>query len=320
MLIEDMELSLFPLVAGLVLLAVSGEALLRGAVTSALILRVPPLIIGLTIIALGTSAPELTVSVQAALVGQTDIAIGNVIGSNIANILLVMGTMAVLSPFVVSEASVSRDGRFMLLVSALLVGLAYYGVISLFIGTLLLAVLVIYTVYLYRSSSDAAHSAEAASSAEENALPGGLWVAIPALLIGLVGIVWGADLMVMGATQLARDFGISEAVIALSIVAIGTSLPELAVAIIASLRGQAGLAVGNIIGSNISNILLILGGTSLVAPLPIVGELAQRDVWVMLGVAVLGVCFMASKRRMSRLEGAVCVALYVGYIGLIFAV
>jgi len=320
MLIEDMESSLFPLVAGLVLLAVSGEALLRGAVTSALILRVPPLIIGLTIIALGTSAPELTVSVQAALVGQTDIAIGNVIGSNIANILLVMGTMAVLIPFVVSEASVSRDGRFMLLVSALLVGLAYYGVISLFIGTLLLAVLVIYTVYLYRSSSDAAHSAEAASSAEENALPGGLWVAIPALLIGLVGIVWGADLMVMGATQLARDFGISEAVIALSIVAIGTSLPELAVAIIASLRGQAGLAVGNIIGSNISNILLILGGTSLVAPLPIVGELAQRDVWVMLGVAVLGVYFMASKRRMSRLEGAVCVALYVGYIGFIFAV
>ena len=320
MLIEDMELSLFPLVAGLVLLAVSGEALLRGAVTSALTLRVPPLIIGLTIIALGTSAPELTVSVQAALVGQTDIAIGNVIGSNIANILLVMGTMAVLSPFVVSEASVSRDGRFMLLVSALLVGLAYYGVISLFIGTLLLALLVIYTVYLYRSLSDAAHSAEAASSAEENALPGGLWVAIPTLLASLVGIVWGADLMVMGATQLARDFGISEAVIALSIVAIGTSLPELAVAIIASLRGQAGLAVGNIIGSNISNILLILGGTSLVAPLPIVGELAQRDVWVMLGVAVLGVYFMASKPRMSRLEGAVCVALYVGYIGFIFAV
>ncbi len=320
MLIEDMESSLFPLVAGLVLLAVSGEALLRGAVTSALILRVPPLIIGLTIIALGTSAPELTVSVQAALVGQTDIAIGNVIGSNIANILLVMGTMAVLSPFVVSEASVSRDGRFMLLVSALLVGLAYYGVISLFIGSLLLAALVIYTVYLYRSSNDAAHSAEAASSAEENALPGGLWVAIPTLLAGLVGIVWGADLMVMGATQLARDFGISEAVIALSIVAIGTSLPELAVAIFASLRGQAGLAVGNIIGSNISNILLILGGTSLVAPLPIVGELAQRDVWVMLGVAVLGVYFMASKRRMSRLEGAVCVALYVGYIGFIFAV
>lgn len=313
-----MESSLFPLISGLIILVISGEALLRGAVTSALILRVPPLVIGLTIVALGTSAPELTVSVQAALSGQTDIAIGNVMGSNIANILLVLGAMAAIAPFAANAATVTRDGRFMLLVSAVLVGLAYYGVINQIIGVCLLAALVAYTVYLYRSAHASPEADQVASSTYENSLKGGLIVALPVLVAGLVGLVWGADLMVMGATQLARAFGISEAVIALSIVAIGTSLPELAVAIIASLRGQAGLAVGNIIGSNISNILLILGGAALVAPLPIAGVLASRDVWVMFGVALLGFYFMTTGRAMSRLEGMVCLALYASYIAIIY--
>lgn len=315
-----MESSLFPLISGLILLVVSGEALLRGAVTSALIFRVPPLVIGLTIVALGTSAPELTVSVQAALSGQTDIAIGNVIGSNIANILLVLGTMAAIAPFAVNIPTLTRDGRFMLLVSAVFVGLAYYGVIDRITGALLLVVLAGYTVHLYRAARSSSEADDVASSTQENTLPGGLMVALPVLVAGLAGLVWGADLMVMGATQLARAFGISEAVIALSIVAIGTSLPELAVAIIASLRGQAGLAVGNIIGSNISNILLILGGAALVAPLPIGGALAARDVWVMFAVAVLGFYFMTTRRAVSRAEGGICLALYASYISYIYVV
>jgi len=314
-----MELSVALLLSGLVLLALSGEALIRGAVTTALAFRLPPLIIGLTIIALGTSAPEFTVSVQAALVGQADIAIGNVIGSNIANILLVLGVMALLNPFQVSGETLKRDGRVMLMVSALLVAMAYWGMISALMGAGLLLALLVYMIALYRGAqSESQGNKEASENVTENVLPGGLWLAVPVLIAGLIGIIWGADLMVTGAIQLARGFGVSEAVIALSIVAIGTSLPELAVSIVASLRGQAGLAVGNIIGSNISNILLILGGTSLLAPLAISDVLANRDVWVMLGVAILGVYFMSTGRTMSRLEGGICVALYISYIGFIY--
>lgn len=314
-----MESSVALLLSGLVLLALSGEALIRGAVTTALAFRLPPLIIGLTIIALGTSAPEFTISVQAALVGQADIAIGNVIGSNIANILLVLGVMALLNPFQVSGETLKRDGRVMLMVSALLVALAYWGMISALMGAGLLLALLVYMMALYRGAqSESQGNKEASENVTENVLPGGLWLAVPVLIAGLIGIIWGADLMVTGAIQLARGFGVSEAVIALSIVAIGTSLPELAVSIVASLRGQAGLAVGNIIGSNISNILLILGGTSLLAPLAISDVLANRDVWVMLGVAILGVYFMSTGRTMSRLEGGICVALYISYIGFIY--
>lgn len=314
-----MESSVALLLSGLVLLALSGEALIRGGVTTALAFRLPPLIIGLTIIALGTSAPEFTVSVQAALVGQADIAIGNVIGSNIANILLVLGVMALLNPFQVSGETLKRDGRVMLMVSALLVAMAYWGMISALMGAGLLLALLVYMIALYRGAqSESQGNKEASENVTENVLPGGLWLAVPVLIAGLIGIIWGADLMVTGAIQLARGFGVSEAVIALSIVAIGTSLPELAVSIVASLRGQAGLAVGNIIGSNISNILLILGGTSLLAPLAISDVLANRDVWVMLGVAILGVYFMSTGRTMSRLEGGICVALYISYIGFIY--
>ena len=314
-----MESSVALLLSGLVLLALSGEALIRGAVTTALAFRLPPLIIGLTIIALGTSAPEFTVSVQAALVGQADIAIGNVIGSNIANILLVLGVMALLNPFQVSGETLKRDGRVMLMVSALLVAMAYWGMISAPMGAGLLLALLVYMIALYRGAqSESQGNKEASENVTENVLPAGLWLAVPVLIAGLIGIIWGADLMVTGAIQLARGFGVSEAVIALSIVAIGTSLPELAVSIVASLRGQAGLAVGNIIGSNISNILLILGGTSLLAPLAISDVLANRDVLVMLGVAILGVYFMSTGRTMSRLEGGICVALYISYIGFIY--
>lgn len=314
-----MESSVALLLSGLVLLALSGEALIRGGVTTALAFRLPPLIIGLTIIALGTSAPEFTVSVQAALVGQADIAIGNVIGSNIANILLVLGVMALLNPFQVSGETLKRDGRVMLMVSALLVAMAYWGMISALMGAGLLLALLVYMIALYRGAqSESQGNKEASENVTENVLPGGLWLAVPVLIAGLIGIIWGADLMVTGAIQLARGFGVSEAVIALSIVAIGTSLPELAVSIVASLRGQAGLAVGNIIGSNISNILLILGGTSLLAPLAISDVLANRDVWVMLGVAILGVYFISKGRTMSRLEGGICVALYISYIGFIY--
>ena len=319
MLEEDMESPILLLLAGFVVLFGAGEALLRGAVTIAARLNISPLIIGLTIIAFGTSAPELTVSVNAALNGQPDISIGNVVGSNIANILLVLGMMAAVSPFTVQETTLTRDGGFMLGVSFLLFGLAFYGFISFAVGVALLALLVGFTAYLYTSARSGEDAAEAEAGVDENQVPGGLPISIPVLIIGLAGIIWGADLMVDGAVGLARQLGISEAVIALSLVAIGTSLPELAVSMVAAMRGHAALAVGNIIGSNISNILLILGGTALIAPLPISPDMAMRDVPVMCGVAALGLLLMATGRRMARSEGLMCLALYAAYMGFIFS-
>ena len=252
-----MESPLILLLAGFVVLGLAGEALLRGAVTLADKLRVSPLIIGLTIIAFGTSAPELTVSLNAALNGQPDISIGNVVGSNIANILLVMGAMAVVSPFFVNHGTLGRDGGFMLGVSALLFVLGMVGMIDRPVGIALFFILIGFTYYLYTATREVEDTAEAEAGVVENRLPGGALMAAMVLLVGIVGVVWGAELMVNGAVALARQWGIPEAVIALSLVAIGTSLPELAVSLVAAMRGHAGLAVGNIIGSNISNILLI---------------------------------------------------------------
>lgn len=314
-----MESPIFLLLAGFIVLGFAGEALLRGAVTIAAKLDISPLIIGLTIIAFGTSAPELTVSLNAALNGQPDISIGNVVGSNIANILLVLGMMAAISPFALKDNTLTRDGGFMLGASFVLVGLGFWGGISPLLGGLMLLALIGFTIYLYSSARSDTDAVEAAAGVDENQVPGGLALALPVLVAGLAGVIWGADLMVDGAVGLARQFGIPEAVIALSLVAIGTSLPELAVSLVAALRGHAALAVGNIIGSNISNILLILGATAVIAPLPISADIAARDIPVMGAVACLGLLFMASGRRMSRGEGLSCLVLYAAYMGFIFS-
>jgi cation:H+ antiporter len=314
-----METPFLLLLGGFIVLGFAGEALLRGAVTLAQQLKVSPLIIGLTIIAFGTSAPELTVSVNAALNGQPDISIGNVVGSNIANILLVMGAMAVVSPFFVNRGTLGRDGGFMFAVSLLLLLLGLFGMIERWVGIALLGVLIGFSIYLYTSARDEEDTAEAQAGVDENLVPGGTFAAVLVLLLGIGGVVYGAEMMVDGAVALARLWAISEAVIALSLVAIGTSLPELAVSLVAAIRGHAGLAVGNIIGSNISNILLILGTTALIAPLPISEIMAQRDIPIMVGVAGLGLVFMATKRGMSRLEGGISLTLYAAYMAYIFS-
>jgi cation:H+ antiporter len=314
-----METPFLLLLGGFIVLGFAGEALLRGAVTLAQQLKVSPLIIGLTIIAFGTSAPELTVSINAALNGQPDISIGNVVGSNIANILLVMGAMAVVSPFFVNRGTLGRDGGFMFAVSLLLLLLGLFGMIERWVGIALLGVLIGFSIYLYTSARDEEDTAEAQAGVDENLVPGGTFAAVLVLLLGIGGVVYGAEMMVDGAVALARLWGISEAVIALSLVAIGTSLPELVVSLVAAIRGHAGLAVGNIIGSNISNILLILGTTALIAPLPISEIMAQRDIPIMVGVAGLGLVFMATKRGMSRLEGGISLTLYAAYMAYIFS-
>lgn len=313
-----MDIPFLYCVAGFILLGVSGEALLRGAVTTADRLKVPPLLIGLTVIAFGTSIPELTVSLNAARSGNPDIAVGNVVGSNIANILLVLGAMAVFRSFTIDAGTLNRDGRVMLGVSVLMVLMALNGVITQWMGFGLLAILAGFTFLLYRRARQEADVDETAASVDENLLEGSLFLALLILIAGLAGVLWGSDLMVKGAVGVAQQAGISQAVIALSIVAIGTSLPELFISLFASLRGHASLAIGNIIGSNISNILLILGVVASTGPLDVSAEIANRDVWVMLGVAILGLVLMRSARRMSRIEGLFSLVLYALYVGYLY--
>ena len=313
-----MDIPFLYCVAGFILLGVSGEALLRGAVTTADRLKVPPLLIGLTVIAFGTSIPELTVSLNAARSGNPDIAVGNVVGSNIANILLVLGAMAVFRSFTIDAGTLNRDGRVMLGVSVLMVLMALNGVITQWMGFGLLAILAGFTFLLYRRARQEADVDETAASVDENLLEGSLFLALLILIAGLAGVLWGSDLMVKGAVGVAQQAGISQAVIALSIVAIGTSLPELFISLFASLRGHASLAIGNIIGSNISNILLILGVVASTGPVNVSAEIANRDVWVMLGVAILGLVLMRSARRMSRIEGLFSLVLYALYVGYLY--
>ena len=313
-----MDIPFLYCVAGFLLLGVSGEALLRGSVTTANRLRVPPLLIGLTVIAFGTSIPELTVSLNAASNGSPDIAVGNVVGSNIANILLVLGAMAVFRSFSIDAGTLNRDGRVMLGVSVLMVLMAINGVITQWMGVVLLIILGIFTLLLYRTARHESDVSETAASVDGNLLEGGLGLAVPVLLAGLIGVLWGSDLMVKGAVGVAKQAGISEAVIALSIVAIGTSLPELFISLFASFRGHASLAIGNIIGSNISNILLIIGVVASMGPLNVSPEIANRDVWVMLAVAIMGLALMRSGRRMSRMEGLFSLVLYTLYVSYLF--
>lgn len=300
---------------GFILLGGGGEGLVSGAVSLANRLKVPPLIIGLTIIAFGTSAPELTVSIQAAFQGQPDIAIGNIIGSNISNMLLVLGVSALIQPIIVQGKELHRDGVFMLLVTLGFCFVAFYGDITRPIAVGMVGVIVLYTIYLYRLGGDQ----DITQEVSENPLAGAsVPVSLIILVLGTIAVVWGADLLVKGAVILAMEFGVSEAVIGLTVVAIGTSLPELAISVLAALRGHVALAVGNIVGSNIYNILLILGVTGLVHPIAIAPDFLNMDIWVLLGVSGVTVFLLSYQQGISKIFGGLFLVGYIIYIGLLF--
>ena len=305
------------LLGGLVLLVIGGDALVRGAVAVAKRLGVSPLLIGLTLVGFGTSTPELVTSLQAAFLGSPGIAIGNVIGSNTANILLILGVAAVIYPIRTEPSALWRDGGAMLLAALAAVAVVLYGELVRPVGAFFVALLLAYIVHTYRrerhvkDASAAMHEAEA-SAAEPG--PRRLWVAA-ALTVGGIGLtILGADLLVTGAIALARAAGISETLLGLTIVAVGTSLPELVTSVVAAIRKQADVAFGNVLGSNIYNVLGILGVTALVKPIPVPPEIVRLDVWVMLAATLLLLAVSASGRRISRIEGGVLLAGYGGYI------
>ncbi len=297
------------LALGFVLLVGGGEALVRGAVSVASRLGVSPLLIGLTLVGFGTSTPELVTSLQAAFDGLPGIAVGNVVGSNIANVLLILGVAAVITPVAVARAGFGRDGAALAVATLLCVGVILYGALDRWLGGVLIAALATYLVLAYLT--DRADTPDAA--ADTAALPGPLWLALALAVGGIAVTILGARLAVDAAVALALVWGMSETVVGLTIVAVGTSLPELVTSVMAALRREPAIAFGNVVGSNIYNILGILGVTALVRPIAVPAQIAGLDVWVMSGATVALVAAVVVWQRIGRGTGAAFLAAYAGY-------
>lgn len=316
---ESTKMAPYLLIGGLILLVLSGDALVRGAVAAAQRLHIPAIVIGLTIVALGTSAPELVVSIDAALSGAPGLAIGNVVGSNIANVLLVLGLPAIIAPMLITGAGVRRSVVFMIAVSFVLIGLAWDGTLTRLDGGLLITFLIGYLGY----SGYAAHRARQAGAeildAEELAA-NHMGVTQMALFIvfGIAGLAIGGKMTTDGALGVADMFGVSNSAVGLTIVALGTSLPELATSLAAAFRRQAGVVIGNVLGSNIINILGILGATALVVPLSVNTHILNIDIWVMLAVALAFLPLAFWTRRLNRYEGAAMTLAYAVYAVSVF--
>lgn len=314
------SLALGFVVAGIVLLGGGGDLLVRGAVSLARLLRVRPVIIGLTIVAMGTSAPELAASLTAALRGSGDVAIGNVVGSNIINVALIVGLAAVVLPIAVHLSAVRLEWPVMLGFSAAGIAMAWDGTISRLDGAILLAGLVAFTGILIRAAQrgSAAPDAQVLTS-EVDALTVRpvrhlVLLDVGLVLAGGVLLVVGAQLLVRGAVSIAQVAGLSERVIGLTIVAAGTSLPELATSLVATRRGQAEIALANVLGSNIFNLGAILGIVALVQPQAVAPEIGA-DLWWMLAYAVALFPIMRTDMRITRLEGGLLLGSYGVYLG-----
>ena len=293
--------------AGFAFLLLGGEALVRGAIAVAARMGLSPMVVGVVLVGFGTSMPELATSLRAALAGSPGIAVGNVVGSNSANVLLILGLAAVAAPLAVSRAELARDGGAMIAATAIgIVAMLTGGALGRPEGALMIGGLALYMVHALRSGGGAPVAAGA----------GRLWAGLALSLAGLAGVLLGADLLVRGAVELAEAAGLSEAAIGATVVAVGTSLPELAAALVASRHGQGAMALGNVLGSNVFNILGILGITALLAPLEVPPSMLSFDIWVMAGAALALVAMAVTGWRITRAEGAALLAAYAGYVAL----
>lgn len=308
--------------AGLCLLLVGGEFLVSGAVKLALRLGISQLVIGLTIVAYGTTAPEMLVSVDAHLAGAPGLAVGNVVGSNIANILLILGCGALIYPICCNKGAIQHSGPTVIAASVFLVLLALGGVVTLWASIPMLTALALFSFHSYYSERRAlaANKADPESAiyteaAEEFSQgPKTLVSSLALLLIGLAGVVAGSHFLVDGALGLARHFGISEATIGLTLVAVGTSLPELATAVVAAYRRHPEVALGNVLGANTFNVLGVMGVLPFFGDLPIPGQIAAFDIWVMFGVTAFFVPWMMFRCRLNRGMAVVFLLAYAAYV------
>lgn len=304
------------LLGGFAALIFGGELLVRGAVALARRLNIPPLIIGLTLVGFGTSLPELVTSVEAAFAGSPGIAVGNIVGSNIVNILLILGLAALISPLAVPRAGFLRDGVTLTVATVLCLIVVLVGALERWSGGVLLATLAIYlAIMLWRELRRSDASGEGMADDLPPPVRGGWANAAVALFAGLALTILGAKYMVAAAISIAAAAGMSETLIGLTIVALGTSMPELVTSVIAARKGHSAVALGNIIGSNIFNVLGILGVTALVKPLRVPVEIVSLDIWVMIAATVALLLFARTGWRIERREGAALMAGYAAYIG-----
>ena len=304
------------LIIGLILLSGGADYLIRGAVAVATRMNISPLVVGLTIVALGSSLPELIVCVRAAMAGASGIAVGNIVGSNIANILLIIGAGALMCPISANRNHFLRDSLLMLGATGLFIAIALTGSFAATSGAIMIALLFVFLIFSYVQGRK--HGTDDLSMIDMDEIAAGdavtplratLWI-----VGGLIGVAVGAELLVGGATTIARGLGVSEEVIGLTMVAIGTSLPELATVIAAAAKRQTDLIVGNVMGSNIFNILGVMGVTATVADVPVGGQILTFDIWVMAAAALILVPLMLSGSILNRKEGTACLALYAAYI------
>ena len=308
------------LIVGLVLLTYGANLLTKGCVGMAARFRVPEFIVGLTVMAVGTSCPELTVSVMSALKGSSEMAIGNVTGSNIFNTLIILGICALIRPMVFTKENVRRDIPLCIGVSALLLVMALYigqpNGISRVEGIILFVLYIAFVLYSIRSAKKDSPDAEAGTDdGKQSEATMGWGKILFFIVIGLAGLIYGGNLCLDSATAIARAWGVSEAIIAITIVAAGTPLPELASSVAAIANGKLSLALGNVIGSNVANILLILGVSGSIKPLTM-GGITPLDIWMVVAAAVVLLisALVVGVRRITRVEGAVYLAIYVGYV------
>ena len=306
------------LVLGLVILTVGAELLTKGCVGMAARFRVPEFIIGLTVMAVGTSMPELTVSVMSAIKGSTDMAIGNVTGSNLFNTLIILGICAIVRPMVFTKENIRRDIPICIGASLLMLIFALYmgEGINRWQGAIMLMLYVAVILYSIRSAKRDMPNADANADDGQGTETSMSWArVIIYIIVGLAGLIFGGNMCLESATAIARAWGISEAVIAITIVAAGTSLPELASSLSAIANGKLSLALGNVIGSNVANILLILGTSGLIKPLTM-GGITPLDIWMVFGSAILlfASALAIGHRRITRFEGVIYLAIYVGYV------
>ncbi|MPZ57637.1 MAG: calcium/sodium antiporter [Rhizobiales bacterium] len=314
-------ITILQFVGGFVLLLFGAEFLVRGAVSLARRLNVSPMIIGMTIVAYGTTSPELVVSLQAAIDKLPGISVGNVVGSNIANILLILGASAVIYPIVVQPKTLYRDASVMMGSALLFTALALSGTIERWQGVLMIAALVAFSLYAFRAERKRGKANDPGDLAEELAdefkdPPQPTWLSVLSIVGGVAAVVAGARLLVGAAVVTARYFGVGEEVIGLTIVAVGTSLPELATAVVAAIRRHSEVAVGNIMGAGIYNLLAIMGLVSAVAPIPVPPQILVFDLWFMLAVTAMLLAFLLIRNGLSRPVGGLFLAGFVAYTAL----
>lgn len=315
-------MTILQFVGGFVLLLFGAEYLVRGAVALARKLNVSKMIIGMTIVAWGTTSPELVVSLEAAMNNLPGISIGNVVGSNIANILLILGVAAVIFPIVLQPSAIYRDGAMMLGSALLFSALALTGVIERWQGGVMIALLVVFTLYAFNAErkkgaavNDPGDLAEELEEEFEEG-PQTTWLAVLSVIGGVTAVVIGAKLLVTAAVFTAQWLGVREEVIGLTIVAVGTSLPELATAVVAARKGHSEIAVGNIIGAGIYNLLMIIGLVGLIVPIPIPAQILLFDLWAMIAVTVALLALLILRGGLSRPVGVLFLTTFAAYTAL----